>query len=77
MTVSLVKLTKAELIDRVQVAENRPAATWSDVRTLALQTAATIRKEVPLFVKDCYRLGQWLRSEVTFVVEEMRKPILR
>lgn len=71
------KLTKAELIDRLIEADNRPAATWSDVRTLALQTVAAVRREVPLFVKDCYRLGQWLRAQATFVVEEVRRPILR
>ncbi len=77
MTTSYAKLTKAELIDRLHAADARPAATWDDVRTLFLQSVSAVRREVPLFITDCYKLGQWCRNQITMVVEEMSRPILK
>ena len=70
------KLTKAELVARLRETDNRPPADWADVARLLAHTAATVRRELPLLVKDCYAFGRWTRGLANVVIEEVRKPVL-
>jgi hypothetical protein len=71
------RLTKAELIARLEAAEARPPVTWSDVPTLMQRTVSTVSRELPLFVKDCQQAGRWLRSCCTLVIDTYRRPIFK
>jgi hypothetical protein len=71
------KSTKAEILAAYTEAVNRPAVTWQDVPDLLTRTWRTISTEVPLFVKDCYELGCWLRRQANLVVEEFQRPVIR
>lgn len=71
------KLRKDELIALLQEAEARPQTTWGDAATLVGQSISAVSRELPLFVKDCQRLADWLKECGILLVETYRKPILK
>ena len=51
--------------------------TWSDAWSLAVSTARTVAKEVPLAVRDAYNAGIAVRNWVLNVVDELNRPLLK
>jgi hypothetical protein len=51
--------------------------TWGDVWGLAVSTARTIAKEVPLAMRDAYNAGSAVRNWVLSVVDELNRPLLK